>query len=102
MIEPSRRRFITGLISLVAAPAIVRAGSLMPIKVDVDWRAIMRAGMATDFPTDNLLVRAYERYATSYTIFGFDAFGNKVSEVINVGSVGKANFKSITGIFSQA
>ena len=32
MIEPSRRGFITGLIALVAAPAIVRAGSLMPVK----------------------------------------------------------------------
>lgn len=29
----ARRSFITGLISLVAAPAIVRAGSLMPVKV---------------------------------------------------------------------
>lgn len=28
-----RRGFITGLISLAAAPAIVRAGSLMPVKV---------------------------------------------------------------------
>lgn len=33
MIEQSRRGFITGLISFVAAPAIVRAGSLMPVKV---------------------------------------------------------------------
>lgn len=30
MIE--RRKFLTELISLVAAPAIVRAGSLMPVK----------------------------------------------------------------------
>ena len=29
---PSRRSFITGLISLVAAPAIVRVASLMPVK----------------------------------------------------------------------
>jgi hypothetical protein len=29
----SRRSFITGLVALVAAPAIVRAGSLMPVKV---------------------------------------------------------------------
>lgn len=29
----TRRGFITGLISLVAAPAIVRASSLMPVKV---------------------------------------------------------------------
>jgi hypothetical protein len=40
----ARRSFITGLMSLVAAPAIVRAGSLMPVKVvepkwmiDPDW-----------------------------------------------------------------
>lgn len=30
----NRRQLITGLISLVAAPAIVRAGSLMPISGD--------------------------------------------------------------------
>lgn len=29
-----RGSFITGLVSLVAAPAIVRAGSLMPVKAD--------------------------------------------------------------------
>jgi hypothetical protein len=34
MIEPSRRGFITGLISFaVTAPAIVRATSLMPVKL---------------------------------------------------------------------
>ncbi|MHB8272702.1 hypothetical protein [Bradyrhizobium sp.] len=33
MTQLSRRSLITGLISLVAAPAIVRAGSLMPVKV---------------------------------------------------------------------
>ena len=32
MSELNRRSLITGLISLVAAPAIVRAGSLMPVK----------------------------------------------------------------------
>lgn len=32
----ARRSFITGLISLVAAPAIIRAGSLMPVKVMVE------------------------------------------------------------------
>lgn len=31
-----RRRFITGLVSLVAAPAIVRAGSLMPVRVVIE------------------------------------------------------------------
>ena len=32
MIQPSRRGFITGLIAFAAAPAIVRASSLMPVK----------------------------------------------------------------------
>jgi hypothetical protein len=36
MIEVARRSFITGLIALVAAPAIVRAGSIMPVKA-VAW-----------------------------------------------------------------
>lgn len=43
MIETSRRGFITGLVALVAAPAIVRAGSLMPVKPFVDEAAITRA-----------------------------------------------------------
>lgn len=44
MIEPSRRGFITGLISLVAAPAIVRTGILMPIKgIPLDWREVVRS-----------------------------------------------------------
>lgn len=32
MINQSRRSFITGLVSLVAAPAIVRVSSIMPVK----------------------------------------------------------------------
>jgi hypothetical protein len=32
MIEVARRSFITGLIALVAAPAIVRASSIMPVR----------------------------------------------------------------------
>jgi hypothetical protein len=33
MIElPSRRHFIAGLVGIIAAPAIVRASSLMPVK----------------------------------------------------------------------
>jgi hypothetical protein len=39
-----RRGFITGLVSLAAAPAIVRSGSLMPIKAIIEpairYRAI--------------------------------------------------------------
>lgn len=34
MIESSRRSFITGLVSFVAAPAIVRAANIMPVRVE--------------------------------------------------------------------
>lgn len=30
--QPTRRGFVTGLVALIAAPAIVRASSLMPVK----------------------------------------------------------------------
>jgi hypothetical protein len=32
-VSPTRRSLITGLVALVAAPAIVRAQSLMPVRV---------------------------------------------------------------------
>jgi hypothetical protein len=38
----NRRGFITGLISFVAAPAIVRASSLMPIKPFIDGEQIFK------------------------------------------------------------
>lgn len=53
----NRRRFLTGVGALIAAPAIVRASSLMPIFV-------MPAG--GDFTTDNLLIHATERYVWGY------------------------------------
>ena len=37
-VEISRRKLITGLVSLVAAPAIVRVSSIMPVKaIDPEW-----------------------------------------------------------------
>lgn len=39
----ARRSFITGLIALVAAPAIVRAGSLMPVKQMIEPLATVDA-----------------------------------------------------------
>lgn len=55
IVEPSRRRLITGLISFVAAPAIVRANSLMPVKVinESPWweSAGPNRGLINDYPT---------------------------------------------------
>jgi hypothetical protein len=48
MIELPRRRFLTGLASLIAAPAIVRVASIMPVKAVPsgitieDWRQLVR------------------------------------------------------------
>lgn len=55
--QPSRRGFITGLIAFAAtAPAIVRAGSLMPVKVMDPAPAILVA-------TDEMLALLYRRMA---------------------------------------
>lgn len=45
----NRRQFLTGLSTLIAAPAIIKVASLMPVKamgrgyVGEDWRYIIRA-----------------------------------------------------------
>jgi len=39
-----RRSFLTGLISLIAAPAIVRVGSLMPVKSMISEPQFLLAG----------------------------------------------------------
>lgn len=38
MLEIPRRQLITGLISLIAAPAIVRISSIMPVKNMMDFQ----------------------------------------------------------------
>lgn len=52
-----RRQLLTGLASLLAAPAVVRASSLMPV-VPVRPRAFV-------YPADGLLVHRYFRVAGS-------------------------------------
>lgn len=37
MLKPSRRGLITGIASLIAAPALVRATSLMPISTQINY-----------------------------------------------------------------
>ena len=46
MIEVARRSFLTGLgAALIAAPAIVRAGSLMPVRsLKPDWKHLVYHG----------------------------------------------------------
>lgn len=57
IIRPSRRGFITGLASLVAAPAIVRVSSLMPVKALIDPYANISMRMLTNYvpgPTSSM------------------------------------------------
>jgi len=56
----ARRNFLLGLGAAIAAPAIVRAGSLMPVK------ALPADLMATDLDVENLLPLAHERYAYAW------------------------------------
>lgn len=52
--DTSRRKFIVGLGTIIAAPAIVRASSLMKVKP----------------------------LKPTFTVYGFDAFGKEVHEII--------------------
>lgn len=59
MADLGRRSFITGLgAALIAAPAIVRAGSLMPV----------RNMLITDFTTENMIVKCTEVHRFMVTI----------------------------------
>jgi hypothetical protein len=67
----ARRSFITGLISLVAAPAIVRAGSLMPVKVMIQPAIRYRA-----ISVDEMVEGMMGRPAISAAFFDLMAFGS--------------------------
>jgi hypothetical protein len=68
-----RRSFLTGLISLVAAPAIVRAGSLMPVRVmdplaewgsSVKWHDLVEAQREINLRRSAVLGYAERRWIT--------------------------------------
>ena len=60
IIKPSRRGFITGLASLVAAPAIVKFDALMPVRSIVQTpEEILNKVFAYMIDTDNHLTDAY-------------------------------------------
>jgi hypothetical protein len=55
MVEIVRRKFLTGLVALVAAPAIVRISSIMPVKAFVADAISMRT--LTEYVPDQLIYR---------------------------------------------
>lgn len=64
LLAPTRRGFLAGMASLLAAPAIVRASSLMQIVVPSQW---VEPGLySLEFSTDDLLVKGTERFSYGY------------------------------------
>ncbi len=57
----TRRSLITGLASLLCAPAIVRASSLMPVKAWPETAVVLQTNSAAADPTAWVIVRAGER-----------------------------------------
>lgn len=65
LLKPTRRNFLLGML---AAPLVVRAASIMPVKaapqiVRVTGRDIWDNPFYEDFVTDNLRYRMTERYS---------------------------------------
>lgn len=54
MIELPRRKFLTGLTALIAAPAIVRAASIMPVRAFVEDYAFEFSGFGSLVPIGQL------------------------------------------------
>lgn len=66
-----RRQLLTGLIGIIAAPAIVRATSLMPIKSWLDDGIALRCVPHPSGPD-----------WVEFTIRGVDAYGKKLTECV--------------------
>jgi hypothetical protein len=73
IIQPSRRGFITGLSSLLAAPALVRAESLMPVKV-IPFEPYMLLRGTTPYSTQIEEVRIYESASDPASFVSADFF----------------------------
>lgn len=83
----NRRGFLTGVAGLLAAPAIVRASSLMPVSVlPVETRGILPLPYRTTGRAGAVLVS------------GFDQYGNRVVEWVDIGGASKTKFKEIEAI----
>ena len=82
--KPSRRGFITGLVGLVAAPAVIRVADLMPIKPyksTIGLHTIPELiEVGLDKATRLLLEEAYEQYSMSYNTWRSVSLLSRASE----------------------
>lgn len=81
----NRRGFLTGMAGLLAAPAIVRVSSIMPVSA---W-PVANARCSQ-------LIR--EPFVGDVIVTGWDAYGNTVVEFINMVEPSKTRFRDIAGI----
>lgn len=93
MIHLSRRRFLLGTGSILAAPVIVKAGSLMPVSVEAqafeselvhtwDGWLVLKNMAATDYGTYKSQRGANSKHFLGYAPFnslGLEGFGHKMS-----------------------
>ena len=67
MLQPSRRGLATGLASLIAVPAIVRAGSLMPVRaVPTAWPRAMTGSALS--PLVREILALIEQHGLDYAL----------------------------------
>ena len=95
----TRRGFITGLISLVAAPAIIRAGSLMPVKqmLATPERNLVVLNSVSVNGCTSLIGPAW------YIVTGKDEYGrDKVERLIVGESAGHILWQTIDNITIQS
>jgi hypothetical protein len=91
----SRRGLIFGAAAtLIGAPAIVRAASLMPVKA-------LPRGLTYSFaPTKEIV--ASNIFTKAFTVRGYDALGNYMIEELNVGEQGTKKFAVVESIVNIA
>lgn len=106
-----RRSFLASIIALAAAPAIVRAGSLMPVKVmprpeELHWlvkslretKERIAANILNDAMSDGDGRREWEdTLLAGLTVTGIDASGQSVTEILR-GSIGEVRFHRVDSI----
>lgn len=94
----SRRGLLSGLVGLIAAPAIVRVASLMPVKAWMDDGVALNAMRhpwsnvaGRDLTEDSLMEMMLE-------LSGFDAYGQPVIEMITLGRPSLMKWREIGGL----
>jgi len=75
-LELPRRKFLIGLVSLIAAPAVVKASSLMPVKVPKLAQPSIIVGDWTAFNVGDIITFEGVTYGKSnlkqFVVTGFD------------------------------